>query len=123
MEGATCIVEEKFLHKSPGVSIQDNISKVEEEAKAVKEGAIDTVQENHPVLAPPPLTVILEFNTTPPTLFIPEQLELIFDLRSHMVDQLHRDTLISHHINMLFDAFSNALAKQCCLSCAKPFTL
>jgi hypothetical protein len=38
----------------------------------------------------------------------PEQLELIFDLRSQMVDQLHRDTLMSQRIDMLFDAFSNA---------------
>jgi hypothetical protein len=114
---------EEFLHKAPSVSLQDNTNKVEEEVEAVKEGATDTEQENHPILAPPPLNAIPEFNPTPPSLFIPEQLELIFNLRSHMADQLHRDTLISKRIDMLFDAFSNAPAKQCFPTCAQPFVL
>jgi hypothetical protein len=99
MEGTTCIFEEEFpeefLHKAPSISLQDNTSKVEEEAKAVKEGATDTKQENHPMLAPPLINEILEFNPAPPSLFIPEQLELIFDLRSQMADQIHWDTLMS----------------------------
>jgi hypothetical protein len=123
MEGATCIVEEEFLHKAPSVSLQDNTNKAEEEAEVVKEGATDTMQENHPILAPPPLNAIPEFNPAPPPLFSPEQLELIFDLRSHMADQLHRDTLISQWIDMLFNAFSNAPAKQHFPTCAKPFML
>jgi hypothetical protein len=123
MEGTTCIVKEEFLHKAPSISIQDNINKVEEETRGIKEGDIGTVQENHPVLVPPPLTVIPEFNPGPPPLFIPEQLELIFDLRSHMADQLHRDTLISQRIDMLFDAFSNAPEKQHCPTYVKPFVL
>jgi hypothetical protein len=99
MEGTTCIVEEEFpeelLHTAPSASLQDNTNEADAGAEAVKDGATDTTQENLPILAPPPLNAIPEFNPAPPSLFSPEQLELIFDLRSHMADQLHRDTLIS----------------------------
>ena len=127
MEGTTDIIEEElseeFLHKAPSVSIQDKINKVEEEIEKVKEEVIGNVEENHPVLPPPPLTVIPEFNPTLPPLFNPKKLELIFDLRSHMTYQLHHDTITSHRINILFDAFSNAPEKQRSPTCVSPFML
>jgi hypothetical protein len=87
------------------------------------EGATCTIQEEFPIVAPPPLNTVEECDQTPPNLFSPEQLELIFDIRGYMADQLHRDTLINNRIDMLFDAFSNAPAKQRCPTCAQPFVL
>jgi hypothetical protein len=134
MEGATCIVEEEFpgefLHLDSNVSIQDTDNQIGTEVEAVKAEDIGTAQEDmdvalegHPVLAPPPLTAIPEFCPALPPLFNPEQLELIFELRSQMADQIHRDTLMSQRIDMLYDAFSNAPTTQRCPTCARPFVL
>jgi hypothetical protein len=90
MEGTTYIVEEEFpeefLHMDSKVSKQDNNNKVGKEAYVVKAVNIGIAQENHPFLAPPPLNTIPQFSRTLPPLFIPEKLELIFDLRSQMVE-------------------------------------
>jgi hypothetical protein len=119
MEGATSIIEEEFpgefLHLDSSVSAQDTNNKGEEATDIAKAEDIGIGIENrgtarggHPVLVPPPLFAIPEFFLALPPLFSLEQLELIFELRSQMEDQLHRDTLMSQRINMLYDAFSNA---------------
>ena len=76
MEGATCIVEEEFqeefLHMDSNVSTRDNDDKIGDEAKAFKLVDIGTAQEDHLVLAPPPLTAIPEVFLAPPPLFNPE---------------------------------------------------
>jgi hypothetical protein len=116
MEGATCIVQEEFLeeflHTTPDMYIHPSTSEAVTGVVADMEGATCTMQEEFPISVPPPLNTIKECDQAPPNLFISEQLELIFDIRSYMADQLHRDTLINNRIDMLFDAFSNAPAKQ-----------
>jgi hypothetical protein len=123
MEGATCIVQEEFLHMAPDTYIHPSTSEAVTGAVADMEGATCTMQEEFPILVPPPLNTVKECDQAPPNLFNPEHLELIFDIISYMVDQLHRDTLINNRIDMLFDAFSNAPAKQRCPTCAQPFVL
>jgi hypothetical protein len=66
---------------------------------------LSTEVEGHPVLAPPPLTTLPDFCHAPPPFFNLEQLELIFELRRQMADQIQRDTLMHQRINMLYDAF------------------
>jgi hypothetical protein len=86
MEGATCIIEEEFLHLDSAASIQNTDSQVgtvAEEVKAVE--AMDTLGvevEGHPVLAPPPLTTLPDFCHAPPPFFHLEQLKLVFELRN-----------------------------------------
>jgi hypothetical protein len=84
---------------------------------------MDVGQEDHLVLAPPPLIAIHEFYSAPPPLFNLEKLELIFELRSQMADQIHQDTLMIQWINMLYDTFSNAPTTQCCSTYARPSVL
>ena len=76
MEGATCIVEEEFsedlFHTAPSASLQDNPNETDTIAEVVKDGATDTTHENLPILVPPPLNAIKEFDPTPPSLFSPK---------------------------------------------------
>jgi hypothetical protein len=82
-----------------------------------------TSKEGGEVLAPPPISTMQEQWHVPPPFFHPEHLELMFDLRSQMVDQVHRGTLMSQRIDMLYDAFSNAPAGQRCPTCAQPYVM
>jgi hypothetical protein len=76
MEGTTCIVEEEFqdeiFHMAPSASLQDNASEDDVGSKVVKDDATNTMQENLPILVPPPLNAIKEFDPTPPSLFSPK---------------------------------------------------
>jgi hypothetical protein len=127
MEGATCIVQEdfleEFLHTDPRNYIQPSTNEVVAGEVADMKGVTCIMQEDFPISMPLPLTTIQECNLTLPSLFSLEQLELIFDIRSYMADQLQRDTLINNHIDMLIDAFSNAASTQRCLTYVQPFIL
>ena len=54
---------------------------------------------------PPLLNPEAESDQSPPCLFSLEQLELIFEMRGYMMEQLHQHTLISSKFDLLFDAF------------------
>jgi hypothetical protein len=82
-----------------------------------------TSKEGGEVLAPPPIPTPSDQWRVPPPFFHPEQLDLVFDLRHQMADQAYRGTLMSQHIDMLYEAFSNAPAKQRCLTCARLYAL
>jgi hypothetical protein len=98
MEGATCIIEEEFLHLDSVASIQNMDSQVGTKAEVFKAveatNTLGVEVEDHLVLAPPPLTTLPDFCHAPPPLFHSEQLKLIFKLRNQMADQIHRDTLM-----------------------------
>jgi hypothetical protein len=87
------------------------------------EGLGGTTMEGGEVLVPPPISIVPEPWRAPPPFFHLEQLELVFDLRSQMADQVHRGTLMHQRIDMLYEAFSNAPAGQKCPTCARPFAL
>jgi hypothetical protein len=40
-----------------------------------------------------------------------------------MGDQVYRGTLMHQRIDMLYEAFSNGIAGQRCLMCARPYTM
>jgi hypothetical protein len=52
-----------------------------------------------------------------------EHLELLFDLRGQMADQVHRVLLMSQRLDMLYDMFSNAPTGQKCPTCAQLFVM
>jgi hypothetical protein len=89
----------------------------------VVEGPGGTTKEGGKVLAPPPISIAPEQWRAPPPFFHPEQLDLVFDLRSQMADQVYRGTLMHQRIDMLYEAFSNAPTGQRCLTCARPYAL
>ena len=87
------------------------------------EGPGGTTKEGGEVLAPPPISIVLEQWRGSPPFFHPEQLDLVFDLRSQMADKVYRGTLMHQHIDILYEAFSNAPAGQRCPTCARPYAL
>jgi hypothetical protein len=143
-EAYTCIVEEEeFLHLDsqdatlPGDFKISNAAEEDEELgmeenfgmKKDKDGAHEATGEvvggmtveGGSVLAPPPITIILEPWKDPPPFFHLEQLALVFELRSQMADQIHRDILMHQRIDMLYEAYSNAPAGQKCSNVRKAF--
>jgi hypothetical protein len=119
MDGATFIVQEEFLHMVPDTHIRPNTSGVVTGISTAMDGATCIIQEDFPTTAPPPLNTV----ENPPILFSLEKLELIFDIRGYMVDQLHLDTLIINCIDLLFIAFSNTPTKQRCLTYTHSYVL
>jgi len=79
------------------------------------EGATCTVQEEIPLaehpIGPPFLNPNRECDQITSSLLTLEHLELIFEMRSYMMEQLHRHTLLSSRIDLLFDTFLNTLVK------------
>jgi hypothetical protein len=67
---------------------------------------------------PRPLSIMQEEWHVQPPFFHPEHLELMFELRSLVEDQIHRAMLISQRIDMLYDAYSNKPPGQRCPTCA-----
>jgi len=87
------------------------------------EGLGGTRVEGGEALTPPTISIVPKPWYAPTPFFHPEKLELVFNLQSQMVDQIHHDTLMHQRIDMMYEAFSNAPAGQKCLTCARPFVL
>jgi hypothetical protein len=91
------------------------------------EGTTSIVQEELPTMdclvGPPFLNLDVDCDLSPPSPFSLKQLELIFEMKGYMMEQLHWYTLISKKIDMLFDALSNTRFKKRCMACTQPFAL
>jgi hypothetical protein len=91
------------------------------------EGATCIVQEEIPqmdcLVEPTFLNSDMRHDQSSPNPLNLEKLELIFKMRSYMMEQLHWHTLISSIINMLFNAFSSMSVKEICPTCAQHFSL
>jgi hypothetical protein len=59
---------------------------------------------------------------SPPPL-LPEQLQLIFEVRSLVEDQIYRVVCTSQRLDMLFVAYSIDSPKHLCPTCAQPFAI
>jgi hypothetical protein len=74
------------------------------------EGATCIIQEEIPLadrpVEPPPPTSAMARDSHSPCFLALEHLELIFEMRRDMMEQLHRHTLLSNRLDILFDAFS-----------------
>jgi hypothetical protein len=58
-----------------------------------------------------------------PPLLLPEQLHLIFEVRSLVEDQIFRAVCASQRLDMLYAAYSNDTPKRLCPTCAQPFAI
>jgi len=58
-----------------------------------------------------------------PPLLLPEQLQLIFELRGIAEDQIFRAVCASQRMDMLYAAYSNASPKRLCPTCVQPFAI
>jgi len=90
-------------------------------SKEMQQG--DTTREGGTVFTPPPISSMQNQWCVPPPFFNPRHLELLFDLWSQMVDQGHRGILMGQHLDMLYDAFSNAPMGQRCPTCVQIFMM
>jgi len=54
--------------------------------------------------------------------FFAKQMQLIFDLRRDVADQLHCHEILNHRLNMFFDSLSSEPGKKHCPTCFQPFT-
>jgi hypothetical protein len=54
--------------------------------------------------------------------FSVEQLQLIFDLRRDVADQLHCQEILNCRLDMFFDSLSSEPEKRRCPTCCHPFT-
>jgi hypothetical protein len=113
---------EFLLYTVPDSQDRPNTNIATMDTTTTMEGATCIVQEEIPPkdrpTGPPLPNPDMVCDQSPPSLFTLEHLELIFEMRSYMMEQLHRHTLISSRLDMLFDAFSNAPVKQRCPTCA-----
>ena len=57
---------------------------------------------------------------SPPFLH-PEHLNLIFEVRSLVEDQIFRAVRVSQRLDMLYVAYSKATPRRQCPTCARPF--
>jgi hypothetical protein len=58
-----------------------------------------------------------------PSLLHPKLLQLIFEVRSLVDDQLFRAVCVSQHLDMLYATYSNATPRQQCPTCSQPFAI
>jgi hypothetical protein len=58
-----------------------------------------------------------------PPLLLPEQLQLIFEVRSMVEDQIFRVVYASQRLDMLYAAYSNDSPKRLFPTCAQPFAI
>jgi hypothetical protein len=90
---------ESLLYMVPDAQDRPNTSIAAMDTTTTMEGATCIVQEETPMMdcpvRPPLLNPEAECDQSPPSLFSLEQLELIFEMRGYMMEQLHRHTLIS----------------------------
>jgi hypothetical protein len=53
--------------------------------------------------------------------FSEEHLQLIFDMRRDVVDQLHRQNILCRRLDALFDSLSGEPVKRRCPTCCQPY--
>jgi hypothetical protein len=86
-----------------------------EDARTTKEGGM--------VLAQLPIPTPLDQWCVPPPFFHPEQLDSVLDLRHQMANQAYHGTLMRQHMDILYEAFSDAPTKQRCPMCVRLYAL
>jgi hypothetical protein len=70
---------------------------------------------------PPPPSTAPDRDSCSTCFLSPEHLELIFEMRRDMQEQLHRHTLLNSRLDILYDALSGSQSQQRCPTCAQPF--
>jgi hypothetical protein len=74
----------------------------------------------HEETLPPPSTALDQGPRSTCSLS-PEHLDLIFEMRRDMQEQLHRHTLLSSRLDLLFDTLSETPGQRRCPTCAQSF--
>jgi hypothetical protein len=98
---------------------------VEDEATGLEGEPIGVSLDEEGGIAPMscPLSAMHEVGRVQFPLLHPDHLTLVFELRSLVEDLIHRISLVSQRVDLLYDAYSNTPPGQRCPTCAQPFVL
>jgi hypothetical protein len=127
-EHTTCYVEEEFSGSTEekANSASDEFSEEaaqQDEQQGQQGGRENEETEGSGVQKPIPLSSAQgEWQDQPPLLH-PEHLELIFETRSMVDDQIYRALQVSQCLDMMYAAYSNTSPSRQCPTCAQPFAL
>jgi hypothetical protein len=105
-EFATCLVEEELSEGN-----EENICKAPDELKPQREQQAHQ-EEDDEKKSPPQ-----------PPLLHPEHLNLIFEVRSMVDDQIFRVVRINQRLDMLYAAYSSATPRRQCPTCAQIYAI
>jgi hypothetical protein len=101
-------LEGDFAPDLGGCPVEEEIPTVEQEEEA------QPVGDSQPPVASAP--------DSPRTWrFSEEHLQLIFEMRRDVAEQLHRQTTLSRRLDVLFDALSSEPAKNRCPTCCQTY--
>jgi hypothetical protein len=127
-EYTTCHVEEEFPGNTEEKANSTSGEPPEEAAQQDKlqgqqGGSANEDKEEIDAQKPIPLSSPQgEWQDQPPLLH-PEHLELIFEMRSMVEDQIHRAIQISQRLDMMYAAYSSTSPSRQCPTCAQAYAL
>jgi len=91
----------------------------------IEETPPSTIGDMVPVVACPNTdlfpSVIFESSTPPLRSLLVDQLQLIFDLRRDVLEQLFIQDILDHHLDAFFNPFSREPVKRRCPICSHPY--
>jgi hypothetical protein len=71
---------------------------------------------------PKPMQQALDNHASPRSCRLTEEhLALIFEMRRDLDEQMHNQSLLNKHMDLLFDSLSGEPAKSCCPTCCQPY--
>jgi hypothetical protein len=73
-------------------------------------------------MEPPPPSSALNQDSHSTCLLAPEHLELIFEMRRDMQEQLQKYTFLNNWLDILYDALSSSQSQQWCSNYAQSYT-
>jgi hypothetical protein len=109
----------------PPTEVPGRNEPVEDEATGLEGEPIGVSLEEEGGIAPMPrpLSAMQEVGRVQLPLLHPDHLTLVFELRSMVEDLIHRTSLVSQRVDLLYDAYSDTQPGQRCPTCAQPFVL
>jgi hypothetical protein len=115
-EFTPCFVEEETQR-----GIEENIREPPDEMRQ-QSGQREHQEEADAWMEAPPSSILQNSQDQPPLLH-PEHLNLIFDVRSMVDDQIFRAICINQCLDMLYVAYSSATPRRQCPTCAQVYAI
>jgi hypothetical protein len=121
----TCIVDSEALLRSKNTSGPCATHNKETTTCLVEEEPPEDTTELQPNKEPLGRREMDDKPQTPPSppLLHPEHLQLIFEVRSLVDDQIFRAVCVSQRLDMLYAAYSSATPRRQCPTCAQPYVI
>jgi hypothetical protein len=117
------VLDPQYLPNTPGQSTLGTDSALELDTCIIEEEIPqeECNEEEIPPTSQPPLVTTSEPEWIHTYHLSQDHLDLIFDMRRDMEEQLHQHTILSSRLDMLFDALSGEPNKRRCSVCTQSF--